>query len=130
MVTKATGHWKIIWTVATSAEGNDIHRQLHAVREVGYDHLTNWGPYTATAGLEAHIAPRISVKKMTYSERRALEEIAVRTLAMVPDGVWDCQTWVKAVFAEANQMGLLGSCETDRAIANLERESRTLQSRG
>jgi hypothetical protein len=92
MVTKATGHWKMIWTVATSAEGNGVHRQLHTVREVGYDHLTNWGPYTATAGFEALIAPRIFVKKMTYSERRALEEIVVRTQAMVPDGVWDCKT--------------------------------------
>lgn len=126
MVTKDTGHWKIFWNVGTNSEGHQVHRQLHIVREVGYDHLTNWGPYTATAELESLAAPRIFVKKMTYPERKSLEEIAARTKVMAPDGIWDCQTWVKEVFTEAVQKGLLSSSESHRTLADVERETKSL----
>ncbi|KAF9463719.1 hypothetical protein BDZ94DRAFT_1258381 [Collybia nuda] len=125
MITKDTGHWKIIWKVGTNSEGHEVHRQLHIVREVGHDHLTNWGPYTATAEFGSLTAPRVFVKNMPYPQRRSLEEIALRTKVMAPDGVWDCQTWVREVFAEAVKTGLLSSAESYRTLSEVERETQT-----
>lgn len=114
-------HIKIIWTVGRNTQGQDVHRQLHVVREVGSDHLTNWGPYTVTAVPEALTAPRVLVKRMSFAQRRALEAIAAKTEVGMPDGQWGCRSWVHEVIEGATREKLLTALDAAQVLASVDR---------
>lgn len=109
-------HWMLIWTVYSSVATGHIIRRLQIVQEQGFDHLTNWGALTVTAGSLTIEAQKFSVGEMTLSERRDLERIALGTQVMMPNGHWNCQNWITDVLKKAVNQYLLDYRNVDRAL--------------
>ena len=104
-------HWMLTCTVS-----NGIIRRLQIVRETGYNHLTNWGPLTVTAGNTTKFSPQIWVGELTPSRRKVLEGIAWNTPVMMRNGEWNCQNWTTNVLMEAVRQNLLKNEIVDRAL--------------
>ncbi|KAK7060279.1 hypothetical protein VNI00_001044 [Paramarasmius palmivorus] len=108
-------HWKLIWQIVDTP-GRTVGRILHIVRELGYNHLTNWGPLTKNLGDMTRDSEWFRVAEMTLAQRKALEEIAKAEEVMEPDGEWNCQDWVVSVLEKAVQGELLTEEEVKWAI--------------
>jgi hypothetical protein len=107
-------HWMLIWRVFNGE--HLIIRRLHIVHEIGYNHLTNWGPLTVTAGDTTRNAPQLLLGELMLSQRRVLEGIAQETPVMVPNGEWNCQNWVVDVLKEAVKQNLLDNRLVDKVL--------------
>ena len=109
-------HWMLIWTVYSSIQTGYIVRRLQVAQEQGFNHLTNWGALTVTAGTLTTTAQKFSVGEMTLSQRKHLERIALGTQVMMPNGQWNCQNWITAVLKEAVNQYLLDGRIVDQAL--------------
>jgi len=107
-------HWMMVWTV--SDHDDLIIRRLQIVREIGYDHLTNWGAVTVTAGDMTKHSPRFRLGELTLSQRKNLEGIAQETRVMTPNGEWNCQHWITDVLEKAVEENLLVKKVVERAL--------------
>lgn len=109
-------HWIIAWELGMYGT-NPIHRRIAIVQEAGVDHLTNWGPLTKSAST-ATVTKTIGIplKSMTLEERQKLEEIAVNTPVLIPDGEWNCQNWLMTVLETAEAQGLITNEEWSAAV--------------
>src|SRR5258707_10579534 len=96
-------HWMVVWTVSDDEE--IIVRRLQIVREIGYDHLTNWGAITVTAG-DIRNSPRFALGELLLSQRKKLEGIAQGTPVMMPNGEWNCQHWIADLLDRAVERNL------------------------
>ena len=83
-----------------------IVRRLQIVREIGYDHLTNWGAITVTAG-DIRNSPKFPLGELTLGQRKKLEGIAQGTPVVMPNGEWNCQHWVSDLLEKAVEQNLL-----------------------
>lgn len=73
-----TSHWMIIWQVGyDDAHATTIHRRIHIVQEVGYQHFTNWGPITASSGVQTQAAERVDLKMPPLTTEEASDAISV-----------------------------------------------------
>ena len=107
-------HWMLLWKIFNGQ--HLIIRRLQVVQEIGYDHLTNWGPLTVTADDITKSSPHLSLGELTLSQRRVLEGIAQETPVMVPNGEWNCQNWVIDVLKEAVKQNLLDNEIVDKVL--------------
>lgn len=109
-------HWIIAWQVG-SADGCEVHRRVHVVKEVDIPHLTNWGAITKATTLDiASSSVEIPLAKLNLSQRKKLEEIGNATPVYDCDGVWNCQDWVITVFEAAERAGILTAKEWRSAV--------------
>ncbi|KAF8887541.1 hypothetical protein BD779DRAFT_1440861 [Infundibulicybe gibba] len=106
-------HWALNWTVR-DIDGIIEIRRVHIVREIGHDHLTNWGPLTGATERTPQMV-LILVCQLTLAERKILEHIAQNTEVMVPNGEWNCQDWLLTVFEKAIEAGIMKKADIDRA---------------
>jgi hypothetical protein len=88
---------------------------LHIVRELGFPHLTNWGPMTKN--IEADSAQFISLCYMSLEKRKRLEAIASQEPVAVPDGKWNCQDWIVSVLEKASQLDIIAAEDIKTSIA-------------
>ena len=108
-------HWMLMWTVS-DGDHDPIVRRLQIVREIGFDHLTNWGPLTVTSDELTNPSKKYSVGELTLSQRKDLERIALDTPVMMPNGEWNCQNWTTDVIKEAMKQKLLESRIVDGVL--------------
>jgi hypothetical protein len=108
-------HWSISWTVGQSPAGDYVQRVLHIVREVGYNHYTNWGPCTRV--MRADDATVVCITEMGKADRLALEDIARETNVFIPNGLWNCQDWVMEVLKKAVEQKLITTAQLNTAVA-------------
>ena len=110
-------HWMISWNLGDTADGRVVRRRLHLVREIGAEHLTNWGAVTTSSNADIELdGVVLPITHMTLVQRRALEEIGNSTGVRRPDGRWNCQDWCQTVLENAVQKGLIQQLEMERAI--------------
>ncbi|TFK32798.1 hypothetical protein BDQ12DRAFT_692001 [Crucibulum laeve] len=114
-VTPKDSHWKLAWRVGKTHTGVQIQRELHVIRDVGLNHLTNWGPLTKSC--EEYTKAVEVTPRMSLVNRRRLEKIAAETPVRKPDGLWNCQNWIRTVFEAAEKQGLFTYREWTSAIA-------------
>ncbi|THH12564.1 hypothetical protein EW146_g7576 [Bondarzewia mesenterica] len=120
--TSKDNHWALVWDVSGPTDVHQsfkIIRRLHIQQDVGRDHLTFWGPLTVTEDLKA-AAPRFTVATVSSRQRKDLEDIASRTPVMEPDGHWNCQDWIRAVFDTAVAEDVLARADCDHALRGAE----------
>ena len=110
----ADNHWIVTWTISDDKEV--IIRRLQIVQETGYNHLTNWGPLTVTAGDTTKSSPQFSLGKLSLSQRKVLEKIARETPVMMPNGEWNCQNWITDVLKEAVKQNVLDNGIVNEAL--------------
>jgi hypothetical protein len=109
-------HWTLIWCLGTRGN-NIVHRKVHIVREIGFDHLTNWGGLTKlTSPMTVARAVDIPLKKMDLEQRRRLEKISERTEVVKPNGKWNCQDWIVSVLESAEAEGLVSREEWTKTV--------------
>jgi hypothetical protein len=106
-------HWMVDWIVFENG-GTVIVRHLQIVRELGCDHLTNWGPITVTA--TGDITKRFILGELTRSQRKDLERIAQNNPVMVPNGRWNCQHWTADLLKKAVNQKLLIEKDVEEAL--------------
>ncbi|TFK66422.1 hypothetical protein BDN72DRAFT_880289 [Pluteus cervinus] len=103
-------HWSLRWQVWNPSNGARALRCLEVVSSISKDFLVNWGPYSSTLHVAETGARRLWLKlpsKYSLGERRKWEQIAWNVGAIQPNGDWNCQNWLAAVFAVAVTWGLL-----------------------
>lgn len=113
-------HWMLTWTLS-DGDGDDdddvrVIRRLQIVKEIGYNHLTNWGPLTNTADNITKSSPQFSLGELTLSQRKVLEGIAREAPVMMPNGEWNCQNWTTDVIKEAVKQNLLDNGIVDEVL--------------
>jgi len=112
-----TGHWFISWISADNDLNNPAMRVIEIVRENGKDHLTNWGPITKSKERKAlDTAHTLHLGTLTLKQREDLEAIAGEHPVQVPDGVYDCRTWIEQVVREGVKKDILNEQIADKVL--------------
>lgn len=123
-------HWVIAWRVG-AVDGFPLFRLLQVVTERIWAHdrqgrpmyrdvFTNWGPRTKTVtpSTDNH-SLWVKIGSLNFLQRQQLEAIASNETVQEPNGIWNCQTWVKSVLQKAIQAGLLDAATVTHAINTL-----------
>lgn len=112
-------HWAVVWEVEDKADGkHHVLRHLEIVQEIGFNHLTNWGPISKTLNVAAPPVPIafLHLAQLTLEDRRKLEAIARETGVYVPNGNWNGQDWIEMVLRQAVTQGLFAEEDVHRAL--------------
>ncbi|KIY45261.1 hypothetical protein FISHEDRAFT_26525, partial [Fistulina hepatica ATCC 64428] len=117
-------HWMIDWDVGQDrnnagpdGQPTTVVRRLQIVQEVGYYHLTNWGPITCHASPDGS-THRFLLGSISCAKRRQLEQIASETEVEEANGSWNCQDWLISVLRRAVRENLLAEEKVSAAIAS------------
>ncbi|KAI0309866.1 hypothetical protein OF83DRAFT_1178848 [Amylostereum chailletii] len=116
-------HWALGWPILPD---KSIWRSLQVYEHYReYDpppqpRLVFWGPMTTSESPGINAMRHVPLKTMTLEERRAMEAIAQGMEVYAPNGVWNCQNWVKTVLGEAVEKGLLSAEECERTVNEAE----------
>ncbi|KAJ7292929.1 hypothetical protein C8J57DRAFT_10660 [Mycena rebaudengoi] len=95
-------------------------RRLQIVKEFGFSHLTNWGPMTKSMGSARTLANSdiTTIANLSLEDRQRLEHIASRTQVYEPNGIWNCQDWVKDVLRQAVEAGVVTDTQCQAAFTS------------
>lgn len=123
-------HWAIVWGLG-SMQNYPCYRLLHIVTETFYTInadgnevenrvYTNWGPHTKSMSRETCDSSLwMKIGRLSLEQRQVLESIATNEPVEVPNGVWNCQHWIKSVLQKAIQAGLFNATTVAQAISTL-----------
>ncbi|KAJ7065243.1 hypothetical protein C8F01DRAFT_1124893 [Mycena amicta] len=112
-------HWTVAWVVH-SRDNIKALRRLHIVREINYNHLTNWGPITQCIRDQSLGRTHMTaIAYLDYPDRQRLEEIALANPVYVPNGLWNCQDWVEALMQKAIDAGVVTSAQWTMAMEQI-----------
>ncbi|EJD45675.1 hypothetical protein AURDEDRAFT_114000 [Auricularia subglabra TFB-10046 SS5] len=112
-------HWAIVWEVEDKADGkHHVLRHLEIVQEIGFNHLTNWGPISKTLNIAAPPVPIafLPLATLDREDRRKLEALSRATGVYVSNSNWNGQDWVETVLRQAAAEGLLADADVQRAL--------------
>ncbi|KAL1683820.1 hypothetical protein EV122DRAFT_257500 [Schizophyllum commune] len=115
-------HWSADWRVGAMADGPMLAgfsaiRKLEVQQDPGHTHLTNWGPRTGMVDMMTAAAQdAFFLGRLSLPQRKHLERIAAWEPVRVPDGIWNCQHWLKSVLKKAVEAGLLEAETVARAV--------------
>ncbi len=113
------GHRDLHWSLAWNVSGGAL-RHIHVITEPdGEDNhgipthrLVYWGPITKTPprpGSATTLAQRVPLGTMDYEKRQAIERISWETPVHVPDGQWNCQSWIADLLNRLAQAKIISS---------------------
>lgn len=125
-------HWMIRWQLQDYA-GYAHFRMVHVLTErvsvpgprpVYKEIYTNWGPMTKSqdAGTIAR-SLFVPLGTLGLSQRKTLERIAETEPVREPDGLWNCQDWLKSVLWRAVSEGLFEKEKVEEALATVSSDA-------
>ena len=76
----------------------------------------SWGTRTKSADDGTETAARLPLGMLDREQRRKIEALAWETPVMYPNGSWNCQNWVRALFEKMVEAGLVAQQTVDEVV--------------